>query len=297
MNIDEIRYFLAVYESSSISKAAEEMHISSQGLGKSLKRLEQKLGVRLFVRTPMGIVPTEEATYLADKFAAMERMYDDVRRYLKMRASEGGKERFFIGRESALGDAMRQGIEAYNETHKDTQVKAVFFPEPDTRLVQRFIDGGYDFRFVSQDLDVLDDLPRDYLCTLKFKAVVNAGSEYAKRGSVTLQDMRDALVLSPSDKMVWMKILKLKCKNAGISLKTRELPLGYIANLLSRPGNEITFIKEQEVAMLPWVHDEYRVIDVEPAFQTRVVLQTIHESNDQELVVAIRKSLEANGYL
>ena len=45
MNINELKYFVAVVKAKSLSKAANEMFISYQGLRKALKNLEAELGV------------------------------------------------------------------------------------------------------------------------------------------------------------------------------------------------------------------------------------------------------------
>jgi DNA-binding transcriptional LysR family regulator len=61
MNKRELNYFLKVYEYKSIKKAAEDLFISSQGLSKTIKNLEQELGVSLFTRTAQGVEPTIHA--------------------------------------------------------------------------------------------------------------------------------------------------------------------------------------------------------------------------------------------
>lgn len=53
-----LRQFLAVYELGSIGQAAEKMLLTQPALSKSLRSLEDELGVRLFDRTPIGVVPT-----------------------------------------------------------------------------------------------------------------------------------------------------------------------------------------------------------------------------------------------
>lgn len=62
MNIDfELyRIFYIVAKNESISKAANELHISQPAISKSIKKLEEQLGGGLFVRTKKGVVLTEE---------------------------------------------------------------------------------------------------------------------------------------------------------------------------------------------------------------------------------------------
>ena len=90
MNGDEVRYFIAVYESQSFSQAAAALSISSQGLGKSIKRLEGKLGVTLFTRNTQGAVPTAAAKAL---YPGMCALAADERRLLQQAAAFKEPER------------------------------------------------------------------------------------------------------------------------------------------------------------------------------------------------------------
>ncbi len=62
MEINKIKYFISVYELGSMRKAAEFIKMSSGSLSKSIKSLEDELGVKLFVPDGRNIRPTEEAT-------------------------------------------------------------------------------------------------------------------------------------------------------------------------------------------------------------------------------------------
>lgn len=53
-----LRHFLAVYDLRSIGQAAEKLFITQPALSKSIRQLEEDLEVRLFDRTPLGVVPT-----------------------------------------------------------------------------------------------------------------------------------------------------------------------------------------------------------------------------------------------
>ena len=53
-----LRHFLAVFELGSIGQAADKLLLTQPALSKSLRGLEEELGVRLFDRTPVGVVAT-----------------------------------------------------------------------------------------------------------------------------------------------------------------------------------------------------------------------------------------------
>lgn len=67
-----LRQFLAVYELGSIGQAAERLLLTQPALSKSLRSLEDELGVRLFDRTPVGVVPTVFGDALASHAKSIE---------------------------------------------------------------------------------------------------------------------------------------------------------------------------------------------------------------------------------
>lgn len=67
-----LRHFLAVFELGSIGQAADKLLLTQPALSKSLRGLEEELGVRLFDRTPVGVVATVYGEALAMHAKAIE---------------------------------------------------------------------------------------------------------------------------------------------------------------------------------------------------------------------------------
>lgn len=59
-----LRFFIAVYEQKSLTKAAAVCFVSQPNISTGIKQLEDELKQTLFVRSRRGVEPTNEATYL-----------------------------------------------------------------------------------------------------------------------------------------------------------------------------------------------------------------------------------------
>jgi DNA-binding transcriptional LysR family regulator len=67
MELRHLRYFVAVADALSFTKAAENLHLAQPSLTRQIQDLEEEIGVRLFDRTGKGISLTEEGqSFLLD---------------------------------------------------------------------------------------------------------------------------------------------------------------------------------------------------------------------------------------
>jgi DNA-binding transcriptional LysR family regulator len=83
-----LRHFLATYERRNVTAAADDVCISQPALTRSLKGLEEKLGVQLFERLPGGMEPTPYGDLLAHY---AKRIHNDCRQaLLELDAARGG---------------------------------------------------------------------------------------------------------------------------------------------------------------------------------------------------------------
>lgn len=295
MNTDEARYFLAICEHGSVNQAATALYISPQGLSRSLKRLETKLGIRLFVRSAQGMMLTEQAKQLKPLFKQMTQAEDEVYAYLgNLKRAE--RTRYLIGRDSMLGDVVMQGVEDYNNLHGEDCVKAMMLRENEERLAKIFMEGGYDYRFLSSETDDLSELPQEEICTLRFIPLFNCESEIVKKGRFAFSDLRDLTVITEYRSFAWVKILEKHCQKLGFELRVREVDKDYIARLLSRPGKEVTFIRQLDVSRDPWSRECYSTPSEYEPLDAHIVLQTVHREVDQELVDCIRTKIASSPY-
>jgi DNA-binding transcriptional LysR family regulator len=65
----ELHAFIAVARARSFTRAAAQLHVSQPALSYTIRELEEKLGVRLLMRSTRGVSPTEAGQRLLDRLA------------------------------------------------------------------------------------------------------------------------------------------------------------------------------------------------------------------------------------
>ncbi len=73
-----LRYFVAVAEEASVSRAAEKLHIAQPALSRQIQRLEAQVEAELFFRSPKGMVLTEAGEVLLTSSYTLFRQVDQM---------------------------------------------------------------------------------------------------------------------------------------------------------------------------------------------------------------------------
>ncbi len=76
INLNQYRIFYTAAKLKSISGAAEELYISQPAISRSIIKLEDTLGMSLFIRNPRGVELTEEGRVLYEE---LEQAFDHIR--------------------------------------------------------------------------------------------------------------------------------------------------------------------------------------------------------------------------
>lgn len=88
MEVRSLRYFQAVVEFGSYSRASEFLRISQPAISRQVAQLEQELGRPLFVRTGHGVTPTEAGRLLFERSQAILRQLENAAAEVRSTRSE-----------------------------------------------------------------------------------------------------------------------------------------------------------------------------------------------------------------
>lgn len=92
MNIEQLEYIIKVAETRSISHASESLHISQAGISMAITNLEKELGIKIFKRSRMGTIPTEEGKEIIHKAYEVLSKLEEIRDKAKMHKDTMEKE-------------------------------------------------------------------------------------------------------------------------------------------------------------------------------------------------------------
>src|SRR3954469_8689732 len=79
MELRHLRYFVAVAEEQSFTRAAERLWVAQPGLSTQIRRLEEELGVKLLERHARGVDLTDAGVLFLERARVALAAADDVR--------------------------------------------------------------------------------------------------------------------------------------------------------------------------------------------------------------------------
>jgi len=139
MNLNHLSIFQAVAVADSISRGAEQLHISQSAVSKQLADFEQALGVKLFDRLPRGVRLTEPGRLLlgyANRLFAIEA--EAERALVDLRQLVRG--RIIIGASRTIGSyLLPERLAAFRRQHPGVELE---LQVDNTNTIERRLVGG-----------------------------------------------------------------------------------------------------------------------------------------------------------
>jgi DNA-binding transcriptional LysR family regulator len=195
-DLRQLRYFVAVAEERSLTRAAARLHIAQQSLSQQIRTLEAQLGVTLFERSTRGVELTDVGAVLLREarpvLARAERAMEAVRR-----AARGEQGELRVGFLSTVANYfMPPVVRAFRERHPGVTLHTEDLTI--AALVAGLRDGALDAGLSRPPL--VDDLATEVVLREPVAAVLPEGHPLADRPELTLADLADEpWVLTPRE--------------------------------------------------------------------------------------------------
>ena len=194
MNDRQLRAFVAVGQTGSMSRAAGQMYISVPALKKQMDTLEKELGVRLMIRTNQGVMLTpagEAFQVLADRMTA--ELDAEIRKLREMEDNETMRIRIAYDNSYVLDKVFLYAVAAFREEMPDIQIS--------TERAAYFDRGKYDLFFGANYAEA-GDVTMHYLCELPITCVISRNHSLGKNVSLDIADLLDENMLFPPREML-----------------------------------------------------------------------------------------------
>lgn len=187
MESQAVRHFLAAFETGTFSGAAERLHLTQQAVSKSISRLENQLGVRLFERDGRRLRPTVFAQMLLPHARTIAAETDRFRADLQdMLGGRTGQIRIGAG-PSAAADLLAKTLE---NLKPGRNVRFSVFAGIYEHMLDELMCGRLDLLVAVRQVDRPEVLIREeVLCNIGYVVVAGANHRLANSGKLTLAEI------------------------------------------------------------------------------------------------------------
>lgn len=193
MDTRELRYFVAVAEEQHVGRAATRLGMAQPPLSRAIARLERRLGVTLFVRTPRGVTPTAAGeTLLHEGRVALAQLEAAERRTRRTAEATAGGRRapvVLTAKAGASGEVLARLLDAYAAEPDAVAVDVVLSPPGHQALMLR--DGRADVAILHQPFDDTSGFDLDVLHEEGQVLVVPEGHPVAARSVLSVAEASD----------------------------------------------------------------------------------------------------------
>lgn len=241
MNLRQIEIFNAIYLQGSISSAARWLNVSQPTVSKILKRLEDKLGFKLFARSAGRLRPTERAKILFETVEPIFEQLSQLEMLTRRLASQGeGHLRFAMTPAFSLEIAPK-AISNFSKAYPAATLEAETLHSFDLskRLLRNELDVGLVF-----DAPKLAGIQAERIATTGFVCVSPARTFILDDGPVLISDLPQLPLIDLNSKSVLGRRLHDRLQDLGLETPKSSLIVEtyHLAKRMVRQGAGIAII-------------------------------------------------------
>lgn len=207
--------FISVAENLSISKAAEEMHISQPAVSKHIKELENKLNVALFTRRGNKIYLTNEGTLALTHLKSIRKQYASMEFELgNLTGNQKGE--LTIGASSTISQYVIPSVLA--SFHKRyPEIKITLLNGNSYEIEELLLVGKIDLAMVENDSSRAD-IRYTPVMNDNIIAITGVSSAYAGLKEISLNDLTQIPLLIRERGSGTLEVIEKSLKVKGISI-------------------------------------------------------------------------------
>ena len=191
ITFQQLETFFAVAERLNISETANAMYISQSALSKTIHRLEEGLGLQLFLRSNRGLMLTKEGEYLYSElrppYNTMCKNVTNAKKMVETKVLRIGYPSTYDSSEDY--DKLKQLIKDFSARHPETELAEVLYDF--SQLKHVLLYGDVDIAF-SHDFISLDSphISRKNVCRSRMCLAMSVNHPLAVYSSIDEFDIR-----------------------------------------------------------------------------------------------------------
>jgi DNA-binding transcriptional LysR family regulator len=194
MDIQQIKYFLALADELHFWRTSEKMFITQSALSRHIQALEQELGLKLFLRDNRNVKLTKAGEFLRGEYAKLLTEFDSVARHARqIDAGEFGTLR--IGHPASITFSVLPDLVAKmsaRHTAPVIQMVELDFGDFDAALANYHIDIGF-----NREPPHLKGLASRKMMTENFALAVPADHPLARKRKIDPSKLKDEWFVLP----------------------------------------------------------------------------------------------------
>jgi DNA-binding transcriptional LysR family regulator len=267
MELRDIEYFAVVAEHGHVGRAAEALGLGQPALSKSLRRLEQAAGARLFVRTSKGVELTPAGEALLSRVRRLRLALEDVAQEVAD-IGQGRAGHLRIGVAGAfLVDQVSEAFTTLLRSAPDVTLSATV--ETGDTLLPALLNGEVDLAVLAMTEPPHENVIQEHLFDIEFVVIASYRHRLAGRKPVTIADLaQERWVLSTAGTLA-SQVLSRAFEASSLPpprvvMRTRSLRLrdslvsatdllGYGSSRVGRATAPLARLAEIRVKELEWI--------------------------------------------
>ena len=190
MEIQHVRHFIAAADLGNMTRAAEMLGIAQPALSQSLRRMEEKLGVKLFDRSRRGITLSAAGAAIIDELREAVMRIDQASERAQQ-VAQGVAGTLTVGfTVSAVYQVLPRALQLLSK--EAPNVRVVLREMPNLQQAQALDRGDIDLGILYTPLTLSARLRQQLLARYQVVADVHEGVPLASDGLVSLRDVARA---------------------------------------------------------------------------------------------------------
>ncbi len=234
MELRELRYFLAVAQEQSITKAAEYLYIAQPSLSKQMQNLEKEIGRPLFVRGSRKITLTETGMLLKKRAEEMMDLYEKTE--AEISAPEGdicGDVHIGSGESYAVRTVAKAAKEVMLE---HPRIKFDFFSGDANDVTEKLDKGLLDFGILVDYADLSEYNSMRLPLADSWGVLMRKDSPLAEKDTVAPEDLSGQPLICSQQSMEKHGVIKQWFGEISDLNVRAKVNLVYNASVLVREG-------------------------------------------------------------